>query len=74
MAKAAAVTPYALFAAVRAAGLPTGGGLPVVVDKTEATSLTDTFAALACNQKGAGQFEYMMHQAKVTMDVILLAE
>lgn len=68
------MAPYALFAAVRAAGPPTGGGLPVVVDKTEATSLTDTFAALACNQKGAGQFEYMMHQAKVTMDVILLAE
>lgn len=36
---------------MRAAGPPTGGGLPAVVDKTVATSLTDTFAALACNQK-----------------------
>jgi len=74
LAKAAAVAPYALFAAIRAAGPPTGGGGPVSVDKTEATSLTDTFAALACNQKGAGQFDNMMHQAQMTVRVILLAE
>jgi len=74
LAKAAAVAPYAMFAAIRAAGPPTGGGLPVVVDKTEATSLTDTFAALACNQKGAGQFDYMMHQAKMTVHVICFAK
>ena len=63
-----------MFAAIRAAGPPTGGGLPVVVDKTEATSLTDTFAALACNQKGAGQFDSMMHKAKMTVHDIRFAK
>lgn len=68
------MAPYALFAAIRAAGPPTGGGGPVSVDNTEATSLTDTFAALACNQKGAGQLDCMMHHAQMTMHVIHLAE